>query len=128
MNNPSATTPSPPTPAPSNRTRIHRLPELARYDRTALYDIIDEAYVCHIAFNDGESTHCIPTACWRDGDFLYIHGSNGGRLTKMMLGGRQVSIAITHMDGLVLAKSAFNHSMNYRSCVIYGEFELVEGR
>lgn len=128
MNNPSATTPSPPAPAPSNRTRIRRLPELARYERTALYDIIDETYVCHIAFNDGESTHCIPTACWRDGDFLYIHGSNGGRLTKMMLGERQVSIAITHVDGLVLAKSAFNHSMNYRSCVIYGEFELVEGR
>lgn len=121
MNNPQAT-------APSNRTRIRRLPELAQYERAALYSIIDEAYVCHIAFNDGESTHCIPTACWRDGDFLYIHGSNGGRLTKMMLGGRQVSIAITHVDGLVLAKSAFNHSMNYRSCVIYGEFELVEGR
>ncbi len=121
MNNPHVT-------APSNRTRIRRLPELAQYDRAALYSIIDEAYVCHIAFNDGESTHCIPTACWRDGDFLYIHGSNGGRLTKMMLSGRQVSIAITHVDGLVLAKSAFNHSMNYRSCVIYGEFELVEGR
>lgn len=121
MNTPSAT-------APSKRTRIRRLPELANYERTALYEIIDETFVCHIAFNDGESTHCIPTACWRTGDFLYIHGSNGGRLTRMMLGGRQVSIAITHMDGLVLAKSAFNHSMNYRSCVIYGEFELVEGR
>lgn len=121
MNNPS-------TNAPSSRTRIRRIPELANYDRTALYNIIDESYVCHIAFNDGESTHCIPTACWREGDFLYIHGSNGGRLTKMLLGRRQVSIAITHVDGLVLAKSAFSHTMNYRSAIIYGAFEILEGR
>ena len=114
--------------APSTRTRIRRIPELAHYERAALYQIIDESYVCHIAFNDGESTHCIPTACWRAADFLYIHGSNGCRLTKMLLGGRQVSIAITHVDGLVLAKSAFSHTMNYRSAVIYGEFEIIEGR
>ncbi|WP_062064320.1 pyridoxamine 5'-phosphate oxidase family protein [Cellvibrio sp. OA-2007] len=116
------------TTAPSPRTRIRRIPELASYDRSALYQIIDESYVCHIAFHDGENSHCIPTACWRDEDFLYIHGSNGGRLTKMLLGRRQVSIAITHVDGLVLAKSAFSHTMNYRSAVIYGAFELIEGR
>lgn len=113
--------------APSVRTRIRRLPELANYERAALYEIIDQAYVCHIAFNDGESTHCMPTACWRDGDYLYIHGSNGGRLTKKLLAGTQVSIAITHVDGLVLARSAFSHTMNYRSAVIYGVFEAVEG-
>lgn len=113
--------------APSARTRIRRLPELANYERAALYEIIDQAYVCHIAFNDGESTHCMPTACWRDADYLYIHGSNGGRLTKKLLAGTQVSIAITHVDGLVLARSAFSHTMNYRSAVIYGVFEAVEG-
>jgi uncharacterized protein len=113
--------------APSQRTRIRRIPELASYERAALYNIIDESYVCHIAFHDGESTHCVPTACWREGDFLYIHGSNGGRLTKMLLGRRQVSIAITHVDGLVLAKSAFSHTMNYRSAIIYGAFEMIEG-
>lgn len=121
MNNPHTTAPSP-------RTRIRRIPELASYERSTLYQIIDESYVCHIAFHDGESAHCIPTACWREGDFLYIHGSNGGRLTRMLSGGRQVSIAITHVDGLVLAKSAFSHTMNYRSAVIYGAFELIEGR
>lgn len=120
MNKPSAS-------APSKRTRIRRLPELANYERAALYDIVDQAYVCHIAFNDSESTHCMPTACWRDGDYLYIHGSNGGRLTKTLLAGTQVSIAITHVDGLVLARSAFSHTMNYRSAVIYGVFEAVEG-
>ena len=116
------------TAAPSPRTRIRRIPELASYERDALYQIIDDSYVCHIAFHDGENSHCIPTACWREGDFLYIHGSNGGRLTKMLSGGRQVSIAITHVDGLVLAKSAFSHTMNYRSAVIYGVFELIEER
>lgn len=113
--------------SPSARTRVRRLAELANYERAALYEIIDQAYVCHIAFNDGESTHCMPTACWRDADYLYIHGSNGGRLTKKLLAGTQVSIAITHVDGLVLARSAFSHTMNYRSAVIYGIFEAVEG-
>jgi nitroimidazol reductase NimA-like FMN-containing flavoprotein (pyridoxamine 5'-phosphate oxidase superfamily) len=114
--------------APSPRTRIRRLAEKANYDQQTLYAVIDEAYLCNIAFNDGTSTHCIPTACWRIGNALYVHGSNGGRLTKNLLAGTQVSIAITHLDGLVLARSAFNHSMHYRSAVIYGTFELVEDK
>lgn len=118
----------PSTSAPSTRTRIRRLPEKANYDQQTLYAVVDEAYLCNIAFNDGTSTHCIPTACWRIGDALYVHGSNGGRLTKILLAGTQVSIAITHLDGLVLARSAFNHSMHYRSVVIYGTFELVEDK
>ena len=118
----------PSTSAPSTRTRIRRLPEKADYDQQTLYAVIDEAYLCNIAFNDGTSTHCIPTACWRIGDALYVHGSNGGRLTKILVAGTQVSIAITHLDGLVLARSAFNHSMHYRSAVIYGTFELVEDK
>lgn len=113
--------------APSSRTKIRRIAELANYETESLHKIIDEAYVCHIAFNDGESTHCIPTACWRIENHLYIHGSNGGRLTKKLLAGIQTSIAITHIDGLVLARSAFSHTMNYRSAVIYGAFEEVEG-
>ncbi len=113
--------------SPSNRTRVRRLPELADYERATLHAIVDEAYVCHIAFHDGESSHCIPTACWRVDNHLYIHGSNGSRLVKALLAGAQASIAITHMDGLVLAKSAFSHSMNYRSAVMYGHFEEIEG-
>lgn len=113
--------------APSNRTRIRRIPELAVYERQSLYAILDEAYICHIAFSDAQGTHCIATACWRGDDHLYIHGSNGGRLTKVLLSGIQVSVAVTHIDGLVLAKSAFSHTMQYRSAVIYGEFEKVTG-
>ncbi|GAA0744436.1 pyridoxamine 5'-phosphate oxidase family protein [Ideonella azotifigens] len=112
---------------PSARTRVKRLAELARYDAATLHAIVDASYLCHIAFHDGSSSHCIPTACWRDGERLYVHGSNGGRLVKLLGSGRQVSVAITLMDGLVLAKSAFNHSMNYRSAVIYGSFEAVAG-
>jgi nitroimidazol reductase NimA-like FMN-containing flavoprotein (pyridoxamine 5'-phosphate oxidase superfamily) len=110
---------------PSDRTRIRRSPERAKYDQETLYQIIDAAYLCHIAFYDGTSTHCIPTACWRSGEHLYIHGSTGGRLMKLLSKGVEASVAITHLDGLVLARSAFNHSMNYRSAVIYGQFEQV---
>lgn len=112
--------------ASTSRSKIRRIPELANYERQTLYAIIDEAYVCHIAFSHGESSHCIPTACWRIDDYLYVHGSNGGRLTKALLSGIQVSVAVTHIDGLVLAKSAFSHTMNYRSAVIYGEFEKIK--
>lgn len=113
--------------APTDRSRVRRIAELAHYERSTLHAIIDAAYLCHIAFHDEHGTHCIPTACWRTGEHLYIHGSNGGRLMKLLTQGAQVAIAITHLDGLVLARSAFNHSMNYRSAVIYGQFESVTG-
>ncbi len=111
---------------PSDRTRVRRIAENARYDTVTLHAIIDAAYLCHIAFADEKGTHCIPMACWREGNHLYIHGSNGGRLIKLFTQGTQVCITITHLDGLVLARSAFNHSMNYRSAVIYGVFEQVK--
>jgi nitroimidazol reductase NimA-like FMN-containing flavoprotein (pyridoxamine 5'-phosphate oxidase superfamily) len=110
---------------PSARTRIRRVAENADYQRSTLHAIIDAAYVCHIAFVDDKGTHNIPTACWREGEHLYIHGSNGGRLLKLLGTGTQACVAITHVDGLVLARSAFNHSMNYRSAMVYGCFERV---
>ncbi|VWC32074.1 pyridoxamine 5'-phosphate oxidase family protein [Burkholderia lata] len=113
--------------SPTSRTTIRRLPELAHHDRAMLHRIVDAAYVCHIAFGAGEDTHCIPTAHWRRGDDLYIHGSNGSRMIKALSAGAQAAVAITLLDGLVLARSAFNHSMNYRSAVIYGRFDIVEG-
>ncbi|MBT0570289.1 pyridoxamine 5'-phosphate oxidase family protein [Curvibacter sp. CHRR-16] len=123
----STTTTSSSSPAlpPSDRTRIRRVAENACYDRDTLYAIVDAAYVCHVAFADDKGTHCIPTACWREGDHLYIHGSNGGRLIKLLGKGVQACVTITHIDGLVLARSAFNHSMNYRSAMVYGRFEAV---
>lgn len=108
------------------RTKIRRLPDLANHDRDMLHAIVDESYVCHIAFIADDGTHCIPIAHWRDGEYLYIHGSNASRLIKVLRAGTQVCISITLVDGLVLAKSAFNHSMHYRSAVIYGKFEEVQ--
>lgn len=109
----------------TDRTRVRRVAHRAHYDRTTLHAILDEAYVCHIAFADEHGVHCIPTACWREGNHLYIHGSNGSRMLKLAASGAQVCVTVTHIDGLVLARSAFNHSMNYRSAVIYGSFEAV---
>lgn len=110
---------------PSDRTRIRRIAENADYERSTLHAIIDAAYVCHVAFADDKGTHCIPTACWREGEYLYLHGSNGGRLIKLLAKGTLACVTVTHIDGLVLARSAFHHSMNYRSAMIYGQFEVV---
>lgn len=112
--------------APSARTRVRRAASRASYEDETLKAIIDAAYVCHVAFADEEGAHCIPTACWRSGEHLYIHGSNGSRMLKVLLA-QDACVTITHLDGLVMARSAFNHSMNYRSAMIYGRFELVEG-
>lgn len=113
--------------APSERTRVRRIASNASYDSATLHAIVDDAYLCHVAFADDQGTHCIPTACWREGEHLYIHGSNGGRLLKLLTQGVQACVTITHLDGLVMARAAFNHSMNYRSAMIYGRFERVDG-
>ena len=112
--------------APTERTRVRRVPEHADYRRATLLAIIDAAWLCHVAFADAKGSHCMPTACWREGDYLYVHGSNGGRLVKLLAQGAQACVTITHLDGLVLARSAFSHSMNYRSAMVYGVFEKVD--
>ncbi len=109
---------------PSDRSRVRRVADRARYDRETVHAIVDEAYVCHVAFADAHGVHCIPTACWREDDHLYIHGSNGSRMLKALLAS-EACVTITHLDGLVLARSAFNHTMNYRAVVVHGRFEPV---
>ncbi|MCZ8075469.1 MAG: pyridoxamine 5'-phosphate oxidase family protein [Paucibacter sp.] len=107
-------------------TRVRRVAENARYERETVHAIVDAAYLCHIAFADERGSHCIPMACWREDDHLYIHGSNGGRMVRTLLRPEtQACVTLTLLDGLVLARSAFNHSMNYRACMIYGQFEAV---
>jgi nitroimidazol reductase NimA-like FMN-containing flavoprotein (pyridoxamine 5'-phosphate oxidase superfamily) len=110
---------------PSPRTEVKRIARNASYDTTLLHAIVDAAYLCHVAFADAHGSHCIPTACWRIGEHLYIHGSNGSRMLKR-LAEQECCVTITHLDGLVLARAAFNHSMNYRSAMIYGRFEAVD--
>lgn len=111
--------------APSPRTEIRRKAQRAHYDLATVHAIVDQALVCHIAFTQGGSVHCLPTACWRDGDFLYVHGANNSRLVNTLLES-ECAVCITHLDGLVLARSAFHHSMNYRSVAIYGCFQPVD--
>lgn len=110
---------------PSDRTRVRRSPERARHDAATLHAILDEALLCHVAFSDEHGAHCLPTACWRVDGHLVIHGSNGSRLLRRLAEGADACVAVTHLDGLVLARSAFNHSMNYRSAMVYGRFEVV---
>ncbi len=110
---------------PSSRTQIRRVRERGHYDRQTIESIARDALVCHIAFADEQGVHCIPTACWVDRGNLYIHGSNGSRMIQALMAG-EASVTMTHLDGIVLARSAFHHSMNYRSVVAYGKFEKVE--
>lgn len=111
--------------APSPRTQIRRKPQRGHYDFATIAAIIDAAQICQIAFNEGGSVHCLPTACWRVGNHLYIHGASNSRLTRT-LSGSDCSVCIAHLDGLVLARSAFHHSMNFRSVVVYGRFVAVD--
>ena len=110
--------------APSTRTQVRRGAPKASYDPAVLHAIVDAAYVCQIAFADAHGVHCIPTACWRGGDYLYIHGSNGSRMLQCLME-QDCCVSIVHVDGLVLARSAFSHTMNYRSAMVYGRFEAV---
>jgi uncharacterized protein len=107
------------------RTRVRRKPERSRYDRSAIYAVIDNALYGVIAFSDGKDVHAIPTIIWRENDKLYIHGSHGSRLLQTLSAGAGVCVSITQVDGLVLARSAIAHSMNYCSVCIYGKFTPV---
>ena len=108
----------------SARTRVRRHPERANHDCAAIAAVLDAHWVCQIAFVHDSQPHVIPTAYWRDGDYVYIHGSNGSRLLKQLQCGDSCT-NVTLVDGLVLARSAFSHSANYRSVNLYGRYEAV---
>jgi nitroimidazol reductase NimA-like FMN-containing flavoprotein (pyridoxamine 5'-phosphate oxidase superfamily) len=105
---------------PTERTRVRRLPERGVYDRETIDAILDEALICHLAYVVDRHPRVIPTIHARDGDVLYVHGSNASRTLRTAKTGAPVAVEVTLLDGLVLARSAFHHSMNYRSVVVYG--------
>ena len=111
-------------PAPSERTRVRRLPRRGAYDRATIDAILDEALICHLAFSVEGQPYAIPTAFARIGDHVYVHGSAASRMLRAA-GGAPVCFTATLLDGLVLARSAFHHSMNYRSVVVLGGAEEV---
>ena len=112
----------------TERTKIARKPDRGRYDRETVHAIIDEALYCHVGIVVNERPVVIPTAHWRQGDRLYMHGSRVSRLIEVMAAGADICVTITLLDGLVLARSGFHHSMNYRSVVIFGQAAPIEGR
>ncbi len=114
--------------APTPRTRVVREPERGVYDRETAYRILDEAFICHVGFVIDGQPYVIPTSYGRDGDLLYIHGSAASRMLRNASAGIPVCVTVTILDGLVLARSVFNHSMNYRSVVVLGTATAVEDR
>ncbi|HTP69531.1 MAG TPA: pyridoxamine 5'-phosphate oxidase family protein [Dongiaceae bacterium] len=111
----------------TDRTRIVREANRAIYDRDAIYKILDEAFLCHVGFSDSAGQpFVIPTMFARVGDTLYFHGSAASRTLRGLSSGIPVCITVTLADGLVLARSVFNHSMNYRSVVALGHAQLID--
>jgi len=112
--------------APTSRTRVVREPQRAVYDRSVIDTILDEAFVCHVGFTVDSQTFVIPTMFARVGDSIYFHGSAASRMLRNLSDGLSVCITVTLADGLILARSVFNHSMNYRSVVALGVAQLVD--
>ena len=111
---------------PSARTRVVREADRAVYDRETVYRILDEGFLCHVGFAMDGQPFVIPTSYGRKGASLYIHGSAASRMLRQMKEGVPACVTVTLLDGLVLARSVFNHSMNYRSVVILGKATLVD--
>jgi nitroimidazol reductase NimA-like FMN-containing flavoprotein (pyridoxamine 5'-phosphate oxidase superfamily) len=110
---------------PTTRTTVKRHPERGDYDRDVIEAILDEALICHLGFLVDGQPFVIPTIHARDGDILYIHGSPGSRMLRTAKAGVDICVTATLLDGLVLARSVYNHSMNYRSVVVLGRAHEV---
>jgi uncharacterized protein len=111
---------------PTTRTRVVREPDRAVYEREDIYRILDEGFLCHVGFSVDGQPFVIPTSYGRKDANLYIHGSAASRMLRQMKDGVSVCVTVTLLDGLVLARSIFNHSMNYRSVVVLGKAMLVD--
>ena len=112
----------------SERTRVRREPQRGRYDRETIDAILDEALVCHLGFVYDSHPYVIPTLFARIGDEVFVHGSAASRMLRTLGGGVDACLTVTLVDGLVLARSVFNHSVNYRSVVVLGRAEPLEDK
>ncbi len=112
----------------TDRTNLKRLPNRGRYERETVYGILDEGFICHVGFAVNGQPFVIPTGYARVDDKLYIHGSQASRMLRRLADGIDACVTVTIIDGLVLARSAFHHSMNYRSVVVFGRARMVEER
>jgi len=112
----------------TERTKLKRLPKRGHFDRETVYAILDEGFICHVGFAPQGQPFVIPTGYARVDDKLYIHGSQASRMLRTLSGGLDACVTVTIVDGLVLARSAFHHSINYRSVVIFGRATIIEDR
>ena len=106
--------------------RVKRAPTRGRYDKETVYGILDAALVCHIAYVIDGRPYCTPTSVWREGDHLYWHGSSASRMIRTQAEGVEVCLTATHVDALVMARSGFHHSVNYRAAMVYGRARIIE--
>src|SRR5215813_10881121 len=113
---------------PTERTKVRRKPDRGSYDRELIYSILDEAFVCQVAFIDKGMPIVVPTNYVRVGDKLFLHGSTASRLMKTLASGAPFCLTVTLLDGIVFSPTASGHSVNYRSVVVIGKAEVVEGR
>jgi uncharacterized protein len=113
---------------PTERTKVRRLPDRGKYDSESVYGILDEAFICHVGFVVEGQPYVIPTGFARVNDTLYIHGSAASRMLRTLADGVQVCVTVTLVDGIVMARSGFHSSMNYRSVVILGRATQVDAR
>jgi len=111
---------------PSPRSRVRRHPERAHYDRETVFAILDAALLCHIGYVIDGRPYVTPTLFWREGDRLYWHGSSASRMLRTQRAGIPVCVTVSHVDGLVLARSAFRHSLNYRAVMAFGTAAMLE--
>ena len=111
--------------APTSRTQVRRLPKRAAYDKKQVHAILDEGFICHVGFSVDGQPFVIPTGYARAGGQIYIHGSAASRMLRTLDAGIDICLTVTLVDGFVLARSAFHHSMNYRSVVVLGKAKLV---
>ena len=110
----------------TERTRVRRISDRGHYDQDTIYPIIDEAMICHVGFIQNNNPVVIPTIHARLGNTLYIHGSGASRMLKVITNQNNICVTISLIDGIVLARSAFHHSMNYRSVVIFGSGRKID--
>lgn len=109
----------------TDRNRVRRKPQRGDYQKETIYQIIDEAPICHVGFVVDGQPYVIPTLHARQGDVLFLHGAPASRLLKVIETGAEVCITMTLVDGIVLARSAFHHSINYRSALLFGRGAIV---
>ena len=117
---------NPPSYKPTPQTRIRRHPERAHYDRDTVFAILDAALMCHIGYVIDGKPYVTPTLFWREGERLYWHGSSASRMLRTQTAGIPVCVTVSHVDGLILARCAFRHSLNYRAVMAFGNAAIVD--